>query len=939
MKRLTITALLLLFFSIGVFAQSPPERLDYKWMIAQESAPPQPRIVPKRTRTGTGLDDLQVGTVFNQLSMATYTITISAVTSPNKFDWSKTGGSGSASASNVSITGASQTLSDGFTITFAATTGHTNGDSWTIKILPSGNTYWDATTGQLKTIWSNGTTSTMTGSGGSMDLTAPGTIGASSPGIVHTASLVEHGATSGTVTINAPAIAGSQTYILPTAYPGVSGYALVSTTGGVLSWANASAVTSVFSRTGAVIAATNDYTWAQVDKTTSSFADITTRSASVINAGTLPLAQLSGITTTQLSATAGIVDTQLATISTALKVSNSATTATSANTVSAIVARNGSGDFSAGTISAALNGNASTATSATTATNATNAATVSVSNNATYYPLFVASSSNSNQAYNLGTGLTFNPSTNVLATTTFSGALSGNASTVTTNANLTGVVTSIGNATAIANGAITNAMLASLASTALSDTTNIGYINGANIWSALNTFSSAGAASTPSVLFSGTIFTGGTGTTTYPKLFIQPTAATLATTWSTNGTHLGMNVGSGFSGNFIDLHINGGASLFSINSTGGITSAGIAQLSGAGAASAASVLMDGTVFTGGSGTSTFPKLFLQPASGATAATTWSTSGTQIGINAASGFVGNFLDSHINGGATIFSVSSAGVVTVAGTTSQVTTSNLAVNIVKTSLGNACFTIGASGALLFTPTAQPSGATIPFVITPAADTAQTASTNRPNFKIANTSTIQWATGALTEQDFGLITQPTAAFVGSSTITDASTFTIAGNVSAGTNATITRNMALWVQSGNSRFDGGLTIGGSSQVASISSTGAPTFTGLVTYANGNIVRSQTTAPTIATAGTSATVVSGSTDEVGEITVTGTAFTGDTTITYNLVHAAKAKSITLTPSNATADGLSVAPLADSSKSTTTVWVVTTTGLTGTANYYYKVSF
>jgi hypothetical protein len=40
----------------------------------------------------------------------------------------------------------------------------------------------------------------------------------------------------------------------------------------------ADAVTSVFSRTGAVIAATNDYTWAQIDKTTSSLADITTRS-------------------------------------------------------------------------------------------------------------------------------------------------------------------------------------------------------------------------------------------------------------------------------------------------------------------------------------------------------------------------------------------------------------------------------------------------------------------------------------------------------------------------------------------------------------------------------------------------------------------------------------------------------------------------------------
>jgi hypothetical protein len=48
---------------------------------------------------------------------------------------------------------------------------------------------------------------------------------------------------------------------------------------------------------------------------------------------------------------------------------NSATTATSANTASAIVARDASGNFTAGTITAALSGNATTATTATTATN------------------------------------------------------------------------------------------------------------------------------------------------------------------------------------------------------------------------------------------------------------------------------------------------------------------------------------------------------------------------------------------------------------------------------------------------------------------------------------------------------------------------------------------------------------------------------------------
>lgn len=105
------------------------------------------------------------------------------------------------------------------------------------------------------------------------------------------------------------------------------------------------------------------------------------------------------LTTANLHASAGIVDTQLATISTAGKVANSATTAASANTASAIVARDGSGNFSAGTITASLSGNVT-------------------------------------------------------------GNVTGNADTVTTNANLTGPVTSVGNATAIADGALALAKLA-----------------------------------------------------------------------------------------------------------------------------------------------------------------------------------------------------------------------------------------------------------------------------------------------------------------------------------------------------------------------------------------------------------------------------------------------------------------------------------------------
>lgn len=81
----------------------------------------------------------------------------------------------------------------------------------------------------------------------------------------------------------------------PTAAPGTNTTQLATTA--FVTAAVAAATTGVSSfngRTGAVVSVTNDYTWAQIDKTTSSFADITTRSAGDISSGTLPDARLSG---------------------------------------------------------------------------------------------------------------------------------------------------------------------------------------------------------------------------------------------------------------------------------------------------------------------------------------------------------------------------------------------------------------------------------------------------------------------------------------------------------------------------------------------------------------------------------------------------------------------------------------------------------------------
>ena len=91
---------------------------------------------------------------------------------------------------------------------------------------------------------------------------------------------------------------------------------------------------------------------------------LTAGSGISISGGTI---SATGLTTSNLSSTAGITNAQLAgsiddsklsTISTGGKVANSATTATNANTASAIVARDASGNFTAGTITGTLSGTA-----------------------------------------------------------------------------------------------------------------------------------------------------------------------------------------------------------------------------------------------------------------------------------------------------------------------------------------------------------------------------------------------------------------------------------------------------------------------------------------------------------------------------------------------------------------------------------------------------
>lgn len=93
---------------------------------------------------------------------------------------------------------------------------------------------------------------------------------------------------------------------------------------------------------------------------------------------------------------------------------------------------------------------------------------------------------------------------------------------------------------------------------------------------------------------------------------------------------------------------------------------------------------------------------------------------------------------------------------------------------------------------------------FTITSAANTNQTASTEEFSINLNLSATVQFATGALSAQRAAIIQAPTYAFVGASTLADAATLAITGAPIAGTNATITRSMAVWVQAGLTRVDG---------------------------------------------------------------------------------------------------------------------------------------
>lgn len=105
------------------------------------------------------------------------------------------------------------------------------------------------------------------------------------------------------------------------------------------------------------------------------------------------------------------------------------------------------------------------------------------------------------------------------------------------------------------------------------------------------------------------------------------------------------------------------------------------------------------------------------------------------------------------------------------------------------------VNSFGAIMQAPSAAASGAVNQYLLTAAANTGQTASTEAIDVYYNLGRTVTWAAGALTTQRFMYIAAPTMAFASASTCTTAVTLDIGGYPAAGTNATITNKYSLRV------------------------------------------------------------------------------------------------------------------------------------------------
>lgn len=135
---------------------------------------------------------------------------------------------------------------------------------------------------------------------------------------------------------------------------------------------------------------------------------------------------------------------------------------------------------------------------------------------------------------------------------------------------------------------------------------------------------------------------GGSFTTTVQT--VTPTANRTISFPDATGT-LGLVAGSSGQIVYNNAGAYAGVSTMTFDGTS-VTLAGRLINSYTSLASSPAKVFTGTWFTGGTATTTKPHFLIEPTG--TTSTAWSTSGTGLGVNAASGFAGNLLDLQVNG---------------------------------------------------------------------------------------------------------------------------------------------------------------------------------------------------------------------------------------------------------------------------------------------------
>lgn len=284
--------------------------------------------------TGSGLDDAFFAGHFTGTSPQTYYVKIDGVgTGASGVDtFAVALGSDSAFASPIltkqNITGDPQLIhsADNISVEFGATTGHDSGDRWSGTASPV-----NVDTGFF--------TNRNTGTSG---------VGYTHMGLWFDVTdekwkLVDEYDSTPTGTINDADSSFSLATLVADTFEG----SLIGAVTGNAQTASALATGRDFSLTG----------------------DITASAVSFDGTGNVTLTTAynpGSIVNADINASANIADSKLATISTAGKVNNSATTATSANTGSAIIARDASGNFAGGTFTGEVNRDAQTTVTAGT---------------------------------------------------------------------------------------------------------------------------------------------------------------------------------------------------------------------------------------------------------------------------------------------------------------------------------------------------------------------------------------------------------------------------------------------------------------------------------------------------------------------------------------------------------------------------------------------